>query len=294
MRLLKSKSDSRPINALVRLSLDELQDKLNEMKKQDNDDLSKSALVSIVKNSEGSIYTGLQQFPGDEHLLLSKAKLTNMLGSHDDVKKILVSAYENNKSSDYLAISLARNMSNDGYLDASIDLLRTAISKTPTSRPLHLALAKDLISSNKPSLHTEILHHLQRSFSPNDTNYDAQFWFARQHYLLGSRGEAQKVFESLKATPLPPYLRNRVAGEVLEENGIKIVYNGKIVSEHVNFYFIKCSELNDVIYANVTDFESSQLIAEDSIFGSEVTLNLAFSVIGPKAININILSHKSS
>jgi len=215
--------------------------------------------------------------------------ITKLLGSHSDVKTILASAYAKNQSSDYLAISLSRNISNDGDLAGSIELLRSAISKTPTSKPLQLALAKELIASNDASLHEEILHHLQRSFSPNDTNYDAQFWFARQHYIYGNREVAQKTFDALKSNRLPPFLRNRVSGQIVDAQGNKVIYNGKIASEHVNFYFVKCSELRDVVYANVKDFGGTSDVSDASIFGKEVSFSLTFTVLGPRATDLDII-----
>lgn len=285
-RLLKSNNDSRAFHALAELDLDELDEKLHSVPMNGIalDDLHERALISIVKKAEDIIYKGLQRYPGDEYLLISKANLARKLNEHENVRTILENAYRNNSSSEYLAISLARNKGESGDLAGSTQILRTAIAQTPNSKPLYLALAKNLILENDQSITPEIIHHLKRSFSPGDTNYDAQFWYGRHNYLYGNRKEAEEIFRKLKSTNLPPNLRRRLQGNSLDSSGMEIVYSGEVVSEHVDFFFIRSTELGDKVFSHISNFYDKS--TEDITIGTEVSFNLSFSMRGPCAINV--------
>ncbi len=284
-RLLKSSKTSRPSHALAELGLDELDDKLRSISEitENGDELRERALVSIVKKIEDVIYKGLQRFPGNEYLLMAKVKLSKKLNEHKNVSKILEKAYNTNLSSEYVAISLATNKNEGGDLQGAIGVLRNSIAQSPHSKALHLALSKYLILKNDQSLAEEIIYHLKHSFSPGDTNYDAQFWFARQNYLYGNRNSANEIFNSLKKTKIPPYLRRKLQGHSVDFNGSQINYNGQIVTEHVDFFFIRCAELNDQIFAHISNFKHD---STDIILGTEVSFNLAFSMRGPAASNV--------
>jgi len=288
-RLSKKVNDSRSLTSLAFLALDELSDRITNMSRCEKDNssqLNTRVLENLIKKTEDSIYKGLQQFPGDEHLLSVKAKLTSLVKDGDSVQTILENAYHNNPNSEYLAISLSRAKKEAGEIDESIALLREAIAKMPHSKPLHLVLAKMLINVNTDQTAKEAIYHLKRSFSPNDTNYDAQFWYARQQFIFGNRSISDHTFSQLKSVRLSPDERHKIRGTYVNENGEMVLYRGQVISEHVDFVFIRCSELGVEIYAHVAN-SSPGLNPEQIPVNSEVSFNLGFSMVGPSAINVN-------
>ncbi|TGD76203.1 tetratricopeptide repeat protein [Mangrovimicrobium sediminis] len=286
-RLLKNDNDSRPSHSIAELLLDELEDQLRTIAdpSSEPEDLKERALISIIKRAEDAIYKGLQRYPSDEYLLVSQAKLAEKLNDSSKVRAVLDRAYRQNMSSDYVAIALARNLRHGGETESATKILREAITKNPNSKPLHLELSKYLIAKNDQSVAEEIMHHLKRSFSPGDSNYTAQFWFARQHYLYQDKSVALGIFDNLKAAKMPPFVRRKLDGHSLDGAGKMLSYNGQVTSDRVDFGFIRCAELGDDIFTHISHLDSENS-ASGLRVGLEVTFNLAFSMRGPVAINV--------
>ncbi|QOF86709.1 MULTISPECIES: SIR2 family protein [unclassified Pseudomonas] len=286
-RLVPGQKDSRAINGLAELQLDELESRIDEISRIEFDDLTKRVFLEQVKKIETTIYTGLQKFPGDEYLLTRQQDLAKKLHDNDRAKNILEEAYEKNSSSEFVSIRLARQRIDSFKHEDAERILRDGIIHNPNSKPLHLELAKLLIKLNNEQQNTEIEHHLKRSFSPSDSNYDAQFWYARHQYLHGDRTKSRDIFSFLKKARMPPRQKNALNGISINSDGNEIIYRGHISHEHVSFCFIKCTELNDSIFAHADRFEN--LPNEGIKANVDVTFKLAFTMKGPTALSVKIV-----
>lgn len=286
-RLVPGQKDSRAINGLAELQLDELETRIHEISEADFDDLTKRVFLEQVKKIESTIYTGLQKFPGDEYLLTRQQDLAKKLDDNDKAKNILEEAYKKNSSSEFVSIRLTRQRIESGNYEDAEQILRDCITQNPNSKPLHLELAKLLTKLNRYQSNTEIEHHLKRSFSPSDSNYDAQFWYARHQYLHGDRAKSKEIFSYLKKARMSPRQKNALNGNSINPDGQEIVYRGHISHEHVSFCFIRCTDLNDSIFAHSDRFEN--LPSEGIKANVDVTFKLAFTMKGPTAFAINIL-----
>lgn len=286
-RLISGQRDSRAINGLAELQLDDLDARINDIANVDSDDLTKRVFLEQVKKIEATIYSGLQKFPSDEYLLTRQEDLARKLLDNNRAKTILEEAYKNNSSSEFVSIRLARQRIGSGEFNDAERILRDGITHNPNSKPLHLELAKLLIGTNDEQKNTEIEHHLKRSFSPSDSNYDAQFWYARHQYLHGDRLKSKEIFSFLKKARMSPGQKNALHGNSVNAEGVEITYRGHITVEHVSFCFIKCTELNDSIFAHADRFEN--LPSEGIKANVDVTFKLSFTMKGPTAYAINII-----
>lgn len=286
-RLISGQKDSRAINGLAELQLDDLDARISEIASTESDELTKRAFLEQVKKIEATIYSGLQKFPGDEYLLTRQEDLARKLQDNGRAKTILEEAYKSNSSSEFVTIRLARQRIESGELDDAERILRDGITHNPNSKPLHLELAKLLIGKNNEQNNTEIEHHLKRSFSPSDSNYDAQFWYARHQYLHGDRAKSKEIFAFLKKSRMAPRQKNALHGNSVNSDGVEILYKGHITHEHVSFCFIKCIELNDSIFAHADRFEN--LPSEGIKANVDVTFKLSFTMKGPTAYAISIV-----
>lgn len=285
-RLILNQKDSRAANGLAELQLDELDERVRDINTSPDDDLTKRAFLELVKRIETTIYNGLQKFPGDEFLQARQEKLAIKLSDDNKAKAILEEAYKSHSSSEFVSIRLARQRVQSNEAVDAEKILRDGISQNPNSKPLHLELAKLLIDQKDENKNDEIDHHLKRSFSPSDSNYDAQFWYARHQYLHGSRSKAKEVYAFLKAARISPSQKNQVQGDVIGYEGEPKVYTGHITQEHVSFCFIKCTELNDSIFASSTRF--TNLPSEGIKANVDVVFTLAFTMKGPTARQVSI------
>lgn len=285
-RLILNQKDSRAANGLAELQLDELDERVREINNNPDDTLTKRTFLELVKRIETTIHNGLQKFPGDEFLQTRQEKLAIKLNDDDKAKAILEEAYKSHSSSEFVSIRLARQRSqNLNSIDAE-KILREGISQNPNSKPLHLELAKLLINQKDDNKYEEIDHHLKRSFSPLDSNYDAQFWYARHQYLHGSRAKAKEIFAFLKSARISPSQKNYVQGDVIGNEGTSKVFTGHITQEHVSFCFIRCTELNDSIFASSSRF--TNLPPEGLRANVDVIFTVAFTMKGPTARHVTI------
>lgn len=285
-RLILTTRDSRPFSGLAELQLSELDDLLHEISAEDPDALKARVFLEQVKKVENTIYNGLQKFPNDEYLLLKQENLALKLNDNDKAKSILEGAYKSNSSSEFVTVRLARQRVQAGDLGQAEKLLRDGITQNPNSKPLHIELAKLLISLNDESKNSEIEHHLKRSFAPGDSNYDAQFWYARHQYLYGDRVKSKDTFANLKRARMSPIQKNMKHGDALNSQGVQIEYKGHILSEHVSFCIIKCVELGDTIFAHESSFLN--LPSEGIKTNVDVSFRLTFTMKGPTAYNVRI------
>lgn len=286
-RLVTGNKDSRAYNGLAELQLDELEDRINAISDDSSDELTNRAFIELVKKIEATIYNGLQKFPSDEYLLTRQENLALKLQDSGRAKKILEEAYRSNNSSEFVTIRLARQRLTVEDSEDAEKILRTGLVHNPNSKPLHLELAKHLISFNDDHKNIEIEHHLKRSFSPSDANYDAQFWYARHQYLHGDRGKSKETFAFLKKARMSPWQKNALHGKTVGPDGQDIVYRGTISQEHVSFCFIRCAELNDSIFAHSAKFEN--LPSEGLKTNVDVSFKLSFSMRGPTAHSVTII-----
>jgi hypothetical protein len=64
-----------------------------------------------------------------------------------------------------------------------------------------------------------IFNHLRRSFTAGDQNFEAQFWYAREAFLLGKMSEATQAFRALSNAQIPPQMRQQVRGIITDKAG---------------------------------------------------------------------------
>lgn len=285
-RLILSQKDSRATNGLAELQLDELDEKVREINLKSDDELTKRSFLEFVKRIETIIHNGLQKFPGDEYLQSRQEQLAIKLNDDIRAKLILEEAYKSHSSSEFISIRLARQrMQNNDIVDAE-KILRDGVSQNPNSKPLHLELARLLIGQRDSSKNDEIDHHLKRSFSPSDSNYDAQFWYARHQYLHGSKAKAKEIFAFLKKARISPSQKNHIQGDVIGNEDLPKIFSGHITQEHVSFCFIKSTELGDSIFAS--SFRFTNLPSEGLRANVDVEFGLAFTMKGPTARQVTI------
>lgn len=260
----------------IRNLLDELRDHISGMT-DDRSPLAERVAVDQCRDIDQAFSNSLQRHPGDEHLLQLKADYNDILENNAESTKILEHAFTLNPNSIYLAIRLA-SLYKINSLDESIKVIRKALKGSHTSKELNFELAKYLGLIDEKGNSEEIIHCLNRSFTPGDSNYLAQFWFGYYQYMYGDRKSAYKIFESLKKSKLAPGFRNKV-----RKGSVKNCL-GKVKAKYGDYMFVECNELDDDIYVH-----STHISAEDNwnniYVNAEVEFDLGFVILGPCGIN---------
>ncbi|MNG30334.1 hypothetical protein D3C84_1159360 [compost metagenome] len=90
----------------------------------------------------------------------------------------------------------------------------------------------------------------------------------------------------MKTARISPSQKNYIQGDVIGNEGSPKLFTGHITQEHVSFCFIRCTELNDSIFASSSRF--TNLPPEGIKANVDVVFTLAFTMKGPTARQVSI------
>jgi cold shock CspA family protein len=159
-------------------------------------------------------------------------------------------------------------------IDAKFDEFLAALDQK-----IPIAARALLIASSK---NREALDHLRRSFTHGDNHYEAQFWFARELFLLGYFEEAEKVFLDLNDRA-PGRFRTRASAAV-ERDGVLVAYDCRVGRKEEGYAFVKLPQFPKDIFASRAE---SNFADWDKLYtGANVKCVLAFSRRGPRAVSV--------
>jgi cold shock CspA family protein len=159
--------------------------------------------------------------------------------------------------------------------------LKECLDINPSDKDIHFTLAKYLIEIKPDS--PDIIYHLRRSFTPGDSNYNAQFWYARSLYLAGEISDALTVFKSLGDSNASMIFKKDPQATVIENNMPK-KYLGKVRNAEYAHAFIIKDGTGDGIFAY--RFNGNNSIWDQLKAEKRVVFEIAFNYRGPVAINI--------
>jgi hypothetical protein len=294
-KLHKNAKESYSYTGMGQILIDEIKDKSSEYKLSSknfaDEILGSRVITNLISQVEQVVSDGLQKFPGDTFLLMLQADLAKILHDDPSVMEALKMAFTKNPRSELIGLRLGRQYLRDDKIDDAINVLNKCLEHNPGSKRLHLQLANIYTRINERDNKDSISHHLKRSFTEGDTNYESQIRFARHEYLYGSKDIAYRIFDMLKAQRFPPEFRNKHWGVVKNQDGISIEYIGFVKNLTDNYCFVSASTLGQTIFIHYSQFDSS--IWEKVVANFRISFNLAFTVRGPVGINAKLLNNKT-
>ena len=193
------------------LGIDSLRDVLPQIGEGVVDKGREQVFLRIVREVEQSIAEGLQLFPDNERLLNAEAEFRDLIDQSDRAEEALKKAFALNPRQDWVAVRLYRKLASKD-LPAARQILRECLDANPGSKWVHFELAKSYLYSTEATERSVRKEHFRRSFSEGDSNFDAQFWFARELFLAGEYSEAGKLFEHLRGASISPTTKRRIRG----------------------------------------------------------------------------------
>jgi cold shock CspA family protein len=129
----------------------------------------------------------------------------------------------------------------------------------------------------------EISHHLGRSYTQGDTNFEAQFCAARHELLYGDKNIGEALFASLTKARVDPALKRKVRSYVLDSDKRHKRYLGSVKAVNSGFCFVTSAELRSSVY--VTDQQFSPADWAKLRDKDTVSFDLAFTMRGPCGTN---------
>jgi len=267
--------DSHAHHTLVKIDLVRLQ-RILSLPAKDSD---KPEIEAIIKAIEKNLSDGLQELPGDAYLLTAEADFAKLLEDSERVISCLVEAFNANPRTSFIATRLAAHYKRQGKPAEATAVLEKAINANRNDRILHYEFAKHLMESGSSSGDL-LAYHLQRAFSPGDTNYDAQLLYGRQLYENGDRDGSRAVFSRLRDAKLAPHLKRRLLYPIAG------TFRGVVIRLEGSYLYINRDGTNDSIYADRDN------VAEDVwgnlTIGTRCVYEIAFNFYGTGAQNLRL------
>jgi tetratricopeptide (TPR) repeat protein len=270
----KGSHTAHPFHTIIKIELAEL-----------NDLIAEGSAIEIEKKSKEigeSIARGIQLFPDDSHIRLAEASFCDLINKHDQAFKALEKAFNINKRSPYIALRLAKVHEANGKVDTAIRILQDCVDSNPSDKSANYQLARLLM--DLPDDHSaEIRYHLKRAFTIGDSNYAAQYWYARALYIDGQFKEAKEIFGTLNEANIDTKVKKEPRGIVLEKK-IPKRFLGTISTVEASYAFIVRDQYQDWIFTHFlynNKFDWKKLKSQ-----KRISFELAFNYRGPVALNI--------
>ena len=156
-----------------------------------------------------------------------------------------------------MAVRLAERFWEEGKREEARATLAKCLESSPTSRVVHLHLAKYLIDENARDNYDGIRSHLRASFTEGDTNYDAQFWYARHEFLYGDRAISERIFNHLSKARVSPEFRDKSRAPIVDSSGVVVRFEGQIVGIRDAYCFARVQDLNTNVFIHHSQFDDS-------------------------------------
>jgi tetratricopeptide (TPR) repeat protein len=234
-------------------------------------------IEQAVKEIENALQDGFQRSPNDAYLREAESRLAESVADSDRAIKALAKALQTNPRSGFIAIRLAQIYCKKADTAHAKKVLESALDANGNDRRLHFAYAKLLIETGATA--EDILYHLQRSFSPGDTNYEAQLLYGRQLYVSGRIADARPIFKALNSAPVSPSIRFALYFPHTDE------FRGEVVRLETTYCFIARDGVGDWIYAYRDNTGDAWAALNRK---SRVIFRIAFTFVGPSAFDVRL------
>jgi tetratricopeptide (TPR) repeat protein len=264
-----------PYHTLIKVDIDELSELLDE---GDEPSIERS-----IKKIDKRFSDAKQRFPDDSFIASSEADFLKLIHQNEKAISALRRAFDSAKGSPYITTRLARVYEAQGDIEKAIEVLETSIEINPGAKRINFQLAKTLMKLPNPP-NSRIKHYLKRSFTEGDSNFIAQFEFARILYIQGEFNLANKYFDSLKSARVPIRMKDRPRGTFYNSDGEPVQFKGNFTLVESSYGFLKRDRFADDVFTHKSF--NPDLEWDIVTVGQRVLFNLAFTYRGAVAINI--------
>lgn len=268
---------SHPYHTIISINIDELEEIIEEG--------DQSSIERKIKDLEKTINDSLQKFPGDPYLLDAESKYALLLNENPKARQSLIKAFENNKRSSYLASRLSHFYENEEDGEKAISILKECVEANPSDKNANYRLAYLLMKYDEDN-YPDIKFHLRRSFTDGDSNYIAQFSYARIIYTMNEFEEATKIFKILAKLNIDSRIKKEIRANIKTNSQIKR-FTGAIIHLESSYCFISRDGTQDNIYSNYSNSKSEDW--EKLRVNDRISFSIGFNYHGAVGFNVKKL-----
>jgi tetratricopeptide (TPR) repeat protein/cold shock CspA family protein len=275
--------NSFEINTRLNVLIDELKEALPAPDAK-SDKVKERVWVDKMRAVEEELVHAHQRFPNDEHLLMTEVAYRQSIADEPRAQTALERAFSANPRLEWIAVRLADVYEGRGELTTATAVLVKVTTENPGAKQAHLRLGRIRSRSSAVEERAVALQHFRSSFSNGDTNYEAQFLYGRELFLLGKYELAQQLFDQLRLSPVSPSVRNAIREPVAGSDGNPLEYRGIVQKRETSYVFISSPSHGRDIFGHVASSDPTDWTALNS--RDSVRFEVGFSYRGPQAISI--------
>jgi len=265
-------------SSFLELSIDNLRDLLSST------DASQYQINEHIRNVQKDLTAIKQKFPSDGHQFKLEAEFSELIQEHGKAVIALERSFEENDREPYLASRLSDIYLSEGNPDKARTVFTLALERRRANQTLNFQYA-EFLRKHTESDDMEIQYYYRRAFTPNDRQYQAQFWFARFSYLQSTELNQQAIdtFNHIRNGRISIKQRREIK-DVLGGESTPRVLIGTVKAKRLDFGFL-------IMDGNGYEVFFPPKSVKDDLWealreNDRVSFHLGFSFSGPVAINI--------
>jgi cold shock CspA family protein len=235
-----------------------------------------------VKDAEDLLARAQQQFPDDPDIIQVEAHLRNILDQENRALSALERAWKAGPRGSGTPLRIARIYQARGRTEDAEKVLIEALTRNPDDKSVHQAIAIHYLKQTDydPSV---VEHHLRRSFSAEDHNFEERYMLAQFLFLKGDVDGAVALFDLIHRRAPDNFRRTAPRKETVVTCRLPS-YSGMIESVAEKFLFIRSGAYPRRIFAHYNYIDPD--ILEFLSIGQAVNFNIRFNREGPTAVDV--------
>lgn len=250
-----------------------------------NEATSVKVINESIRKVQQELTDNKQKFPSSGHVYKLEAQFSNLINDNANALRALERSFEENDREPFLAIRLAAIYLESGNFEQAKNIFEMALGRRRSDHSLNFHYA-ELLRNHSSSDQSELLYFYRRAFTPEDRNYQAQFWFARFSYFSSEAKEHQQslnVFDHIRKGRFSFEDRHKVRDFDGGEKEPRI-HRGTINLKREGFGFLIMDGTGYKLFVPAKQVKDN--LWEAMKEGDRVSFNVAFSFSGPFAANL--------
>ncbi len=264
---------------LLELSIDNFEDNMKD------DNVSGKVIDDLIRRIEEEITISKQKYPDETMLSNLEARFAGIMNDDGRILSSLISAFNDNSRDPFIAIRLSKIYIDKGDFNEASKVLTQALERRRSDHRLNYQYA-ELLRIMDPSKRASLIYYYRRAFTPNDQNFQAQFWFARFAYEsndIKDTSLSADIFDYLRTARISKddrfKIRDYIGGQVCAT-----IFRGSLKGVNSGFGFVTVDGSGKDIFFPRSEVQND--LWEALKAGDRLKFNIGFNYAGPVACNI--------
>ncbi len=263
-----------------KLLVDEVTD-MSETLIEGEDTASDRLFAEKLRDAQDFLLRAQQDFPEDAEMSEIESWLWTDLKDKDKALMALQRAWKKMPRGMGTAIRLGKLQAAAGHPEKELEVLREALSREPDNKDVHFAIAQHLLKHDRTNK-TDILRHLNSSFTLDDHNFEERHILAQYLFSIGEMGQAEKLFELISIKAPPNFRRYAPKTDNLITASLP-TFTGSVDVLRDGYFFIRSGSYPAVIFAPRSAFDEAEV--DDIEVGQILEMRFRFNRKGPVAVS---------